>query len=277
MEVFNNGVRIKFFVLNKKLLVIILLGLFLFCLPFSSMCQNEARFSDPYLKIDNDRLYISYKILNSRPDDRFSIRIEVTGSNGNVIKPYSLVGDIGEGINGSGNKIIIWNLNADEISNIEGVYIQIVGEKLNNLESTIPIKSISRMGAVVRSVAFPGWGLSKIHPGKPHWIKGIAGYGCLAGSLIYNQKSSESYQSYLDSYDIEERETYYNKSENEQTISTVLGFTALGIWLTDIVWTIADSGDLSRKKGLSQDKGFSFGPDYMQHINAPMLSFRYKF
>lgn len=255
----------------------VLQGLFLFCFSFSAIGQIEVRFSDPDLELINGKLQISYNILNSKSNERFSVWIEVTDVNGDVIKARTLSGDFGDYVSGGGGKIILWNLIADEVSDGQGIYVQLIGEKFNPKESTVQISSISRMGAVLRSAAFPGWGLSKIHPGNPHWIKGVAGYGCLAGSVIYNQKAATSYQNYLDSYDSEERITFFNNSEAENTISSIFAYAALGIWLTDIVWTILDSGELSHNTSVSRIEGFSIGSDFEKSTGAPMLSFRYKF
>ena len=276
MEVFFNGIGNLSGLLYIKIFLRFLQGLFLFCLAFPAAGQTGPQFSDPELQLIKGKLQISYNILNSNANENFSVWIEVINSNGELIKPHSLSGDIGDVIGGD-NKMIIWDLIADKISEDQGIYVQIIGEKFHPSGITDQTKNISRMGAVLRSAAFPGWGLSKIHPGKPHWIKGIAGYGCLTGSLIYNQKAATSYQNYLDSYDSQERVAFYDDWGLENTISTVLAYTALGIWLADIVWTILDSGELSNKMGISRIEGFSIGTDYEKSANAPMLTLSYKF
>ncbi|MCK5134509.1 MAG: hypothetical protein KAR19_01880 [Bacteroidales bacterium] len=239
--------------------------------------QQNPGFSKPDLSVKDGYLLISYDILDSHRAERYHVRIEVTDSSGKSIEPKSVTGDIGENVTGGMNKQIRWNLIADNISMDQGVSVQIFGKRIMIEEIGAKTQEISRMGAVMRSAAFPGWGLSKLNPGQPHWIKGVAGYGALAGSLIYNQRSYVNYQNYLDSSDKAERENYYNKSLRQGQLSVVMVFTATGIWVADIIWTIVGAKPEDNHSSTVQLKGISIGTNYESSSNIPMLSLRYTF
>jgi len=199
--------------------------------------QQSPLFSRPMLSLKDGKLIISYDILNSSISELYKIILEVQDSDGKTLDPRSVSGDIGVGVPGGSNKEIIWNL----------------------------------------SVLLPGWGLSKLNTGKPHWIKGIAGYGAITGSLVLNQRSQVNYQNYLDSGSESERKTLYDKSINQETVSVVMAYAAAGIWVADLVWTVIGTKGLSKKNQSGQAKGFSIGSGFEPALSAPMLSFRYSF
>jgi len=239
--------------------------------------QQSPLFSRPMLSLKDGKLIISYDILNSSISELYKIILEVQDSDGKTLDPRSVSGDIGVGVPGGSNKEIIWNLNTDRISMDHGIYVQIIGEEIIPPGEEADEHVITRMGAIGRSVLLPGWGLSKLNTGKPHWIKGIAGYGAITGSLVLNQRSQVNYQNYLDSGSESERKTLYDKSINQETVSVVMAYAAAGIWVADLVWTVIGTKGLSKKNQSGQAKGFSIGSGFEPALSAPMLSFRYSF
>jgi len=230
------------------------------------------------MKDNNINIY--YDILNSRQTDKFKIWVEITDSTGNNVDARSLSGDIGENVSGGNNKKITWDLTADSIYLDAGIYVQVNAEILTSAETVEiarPVKSISRGGVILQSLVFPGWGLSRINKGKPHWLKGVAGYGCIAASIIYNKKAISSYDDYLQSNDIQDTETFYDNSVKEDNLSEIFAYTAIGIWVTDFIWTIAGSSKLNNDTKYSQVKGFSIKTVYEPRVHAPLVALRYNF
>lgn len=140
------------------------------------MCfsQSSVQISKPHLELQDNLVIISYHIINSTANDRFNIWIEATDADGKNLNAMSLSGDMGDNVTGEGGKQIIWNYQADSISLEDMIYVQVFGEPF------IPAKiskngsefnELTTGGAVLRSLAFPGWGLSTLNPGKPHWLK----------------------------------------------------------------------------------------------------------
>jgi hypothetical protein len=255
-----------------------ILSIIISCICFTGTAQHVTDVSKPDLKLEANILVITYDILNSQPSDRFVIGVDVTGSNGVKIIPRTLTGEVGQNVRGGSKKVIRWDLASDLISMDQVLHIEIVGKKyIVEKETVVDGVQISRIGAIGRSLAFPGWGLSKVNPGKPHWIKGIAGFGSLAGTLILNQRAHVNYQNYLDSGDPDERENYYNKSITQEQFSNGLAIAAAGIWVADIIWTAVGTRNLSKKNLSMQRKGFSLGSEYESAGNIPMLCLKYAF
>lgn len=251
--------------------------LLLACFFLESRAQETVGFSKPELSLEETSIIISFDILNSSPSDRFMIGIEVSDPNGKRIIPKTIEGDIGAEVSGGSNKIIKWDLESDEISMNLNLTIELIGKKIVEEESVVDGKQITRFGAMARSAVFPGWGLSLVNPGKPHWIKGVAAYGSLGGALVLNQRSQVNYDNYLDSSSETERNDYYDKSLRQEQLSSVFAYTAVGIWAVDLIWTLMGTKSLSKQRMSMQQKGFTVSPGYETIGNTPLLSLKYSF
>ena len=140
-----------------------------------------------------------------------------------------------------------------------------------------PEKEIKRGAVILQSVLFPGWVLSRINKGKPHWLKGVAGYGCIAASVIYNKKAISSYNNYLNSDNSNFLNNYYNSSVKEDKLSEAFAFSAIGIWVIDAIWTIAGSSKLNNYPLTGQAGKILFYPVYESNYKASMVTLRLNF
>ncbi len=96
--------------------------------------------------------------------------------------------------------------------------------------------SYNRTALMLQSLAIPGLGLSRV-TGKPHWLRAVAGYGCIGGAIAMNQASRKSFDSLEDQDTRSEAEEVFHQSVRQDKVSEVLAFTAIGIWMADAVWT----------------------------------------
>jgi hypothetical protein len=276
--ILHNSVTISGLIfINMFRPLIILLSILLFINYSRGFGQTSVKLSKPRLEIKDSILNISYDILNSRQTEKFNIWIEATDSSGNKLAAKSLNGDIGENISGGFNKNITWNLGTDNIYINIGIYIQVYAEIFKSAPINKPVHLLGRGGVISRSLFFPGWGLSRINPGKPHWLKGIAGYGCIATSVLYNMKAISTYDDYLTSLNIKMSESYFNDSVKENKLSKIFAFTAIGIWLTDFIWTVAGSSKLKNSTRPDKTVGFSIKPLYNQNLRLPGIAIKYDF
>jgi len=138
-------------------------------------------------------------------------------------------------------------------------------------------KSFNRAGIIAQSALFPGLGLSRVNPGKPHWIKGVAAYGCVAGSIVLNRMAVTSYNSYKEPTSLNDVDNDYNKAVTQDVVSEVLIYAAIGIWVTDMVWTILGTSDLNKNQTSGNLKGFSIGTGVEPVSSVPLIALRYKF
>jgi len=230
--------------------------------------QSASGISNPLIELRDQQIHITYDILNSDSADSYKVRLEISDSTGRIIDAKTFTGDIGEHVSGGSDKQIIWNFQSDNIHIDGDLYIQIyaVDQK----------KEPRRSSLILQSLAFPGLGLSRLS-GKPHWIRGVAGYGCIAGSVILNRMAISTYSDYQDPGSAERAGSLLEQAVRQDNISEALAFAALGIWISDIVWTLVGTSGMNGQKSYSQQRPVTVCPGYDPGLQMPLLSFKYRF
>lgn len=271
--------------MRKPLLLLMVLCVITFSY---ATAQTNIVISKPQLEFKDNNIIVVYNILNAQDSQSFNISLDVADSLGNVIIPKALIGDFGDHVTGGENKKIYWNLTADNIYIDALLSVKIHAEVIvendaistkdsgagySGMNPVNPYAGISRGGVVVQSVLFPGWGLSRINSG-PHWLKGLAGYGCLAGSIVFNTMALSNYRDYRNTIDVVERNRLYDLAVSQDKTSQGLAISAGAIWIADIIWTIAGSKKL---KSNLQTSGISIESGYDPLVSAPLLTFKYSF
>lgn len=282
---------------------------------FTCHAQSQFRVSDPRPEIRGDLLHVYYDILNSNPEDEFIITLLVEDDAGNAIDVKAVEGDVGSGIRGGLNRHLVWDYEADDVFISAELTIRInarpmlrpepivleeppaktqktdTGETrktetgdVQTMEEDSQLKeqvrnysgSPSRGSLVLQSLVFPGLGLSRV-TGKPHWIKGVVGYGCLAGSLLMNRKAIATVDSFQDLESENELFDAFDQSVNQDNVSEILAYTALGVWVTDLVWTIVGTSGMSGNPSYAHQKGLSLKSDFDPVSRAPLVGVIYRF
>lgn len=264
-------------------------------LPDALYGQARITVTKPRLELSDENLIIQYDILNAKSSDFFMVWIEVTDAAGNKIKALSITGDIGKEIKGGRNKRITWNLSNDSILIDEDISVEVKAEKIiiqeeqaetETSEETKTIKvdegnagmkEISKGNMVLSSVVLPGWGQTKTNKGKPYWLIGAAGYGCLAGSVILNRSASSAYDDYKKSMDLDESNALFDKALQRNSVSKVLAYSAIGIWVADIIWVLATPTKSTESTVLQKSRRLRIIPGFDAGSNVALVSITYKF
>jgi len=263
---------------------------------FSSILGQDVEVSEPRLEMRGNIIHISYDILNSTRTEKFIVDLSVRDEDGNEINARALTGDIGDLVSGGNDKHIAWDLGADQIELNADIFVKVfvkaippIGPVLvvpaivedevkakEDLTSPVQseVKQFSRTGLILQSLAFPGLGLSR-YKGSPHWIRGALGYGCLAGSVIMNRAALATYGDIMDQPGFDAKDVLYQDALKLDGISEVLAYTAIAIWVSDLVWTIVGTSDMD--KGLSYQKGLRINSGIDPVSKIPLLAFTYKF
>ncbi len=243
------------------------------------LAQSVFDVSKPRFELKDNSVRISYDILNSSPLEYFIVRVEITDADGKRIRAKALVGDIGEHVSGGKDKMINWDLGADNvIMNAEitvNIYAELVLPAISSPADT-KAQGYSRTGLILQSLALPGLGLSRA-TGNPHWIRGVAGYGCIAGSVVLNKMAVSTFESFLEAETTEDAEVKLTKSVRQDNISEVLAYMAIGIWVSDIIWTVVGTRDISKNPLYSETKGISVTTGIDPLTYSPMVGVRYRF
>jgi len=250
---------------------------------------------------------IIYDILGVKSDDRFNVWLEITDISGKDISAYTLKGDIGENIKAGANKKIVWNLIADEIFIDNTINVEIIAEKItipetetkdlsekpsdiirkediteiaaskevtNKPETTYTRVKVGRQ--FLKSAIFPGWGSTSLSNGKPFWILGVAGMGCIASSVYFDQSAHSSYHDYLNSSD-DDITGYYDDAIKQGDISTIFALSATAIWFVELGIVTIKASNVNKSYRKNRLSAFSINPGFSSKTDTPVLTLQYKF
>lgn len=291
--------------------IISLLGV-CFLLAAQISFGQEISVSDPILELRGNIVHISYDILNSTSSEKFSVELRITDARGKKINATALSGDIGNMVPGGDGKSIAWDLKADNIEMDGSIFVDIFAKAMLSAAPVVvprvkkapkddPVEAIkeeelqetrekassqvqspsradkkqfSHTGLLIQSAVFPGLGLTR-YKGGPHWVKGVAAYGCIAGSVVLNRKSISTYSGIIDLVSLDEKTALYQKSVSQGNISEALVYAAIGIWITDLVWTFIGTSDM--KQTAAESEGIRINSTIDPVSSTPMIAFTYKF
>lgn len=261
--------------MGKSFTSLVILALLLVGEPCHA--QGSYEISEPRIKLEDSRLLIYYDILHSQASDLFMVKLSVTDESGKEIQARSVTGDIGTNISGGQNRLIIWDFMADQVE-VEGDIIVVVlaDPVTTSQEETSSDRSFKRGALILQSLVLPGLGMTRF-TGDPHWIRGAAGYGCLIGAVVLNKSAINTYEEFLASGGIEEANSLLDQATRQDNISEALAYSAIGIWVVDIVWTLIGTSDLNKQSASRTTRGISLGSDYDPFSKTPLLTFSYKF
>jgi hypothetical protein len=282
LTIFRNKYSIFYFFLY------LFLSITISCLNIKD-CKGQGGYSlsQPRLSVSNDNLIIKYDILDASSGDKFYIWMEVTDSLGKRVGAYSLNGDIGDSIKAGLNKQIVWNLQADNIFIDNTINIEIFAEKLVKHEivpeekpiTEIPVPAREKVKTgkhLLQSAVFPGWGLTSLTKGKPYWLLGVAGVGCIATSYYYNQQAHSSYDEYLESSD-DDITGYYDDAVAQGYISKAFAWSAAAIWIADLGIVTIKAASMNKSYKRSRAGAFTISPSIDFTTDTPVFTLHYSF
>lgn len=255
---------------NKLLLLLRIVFVFLF-IPFKILAQNPT-IETTRLEIVDKRLEIAYDVLKSKKNTRLEVWVDIYNSRGEKINARTFSGDIGSNLEPGKEKIISWDYNADGLVLDEEVEV-FVKAKVTTIAGTISTGKTLALSTLV-----PGLGISAVEKNKPFWLLGVFGYASVGSSLYLNSSYKSNYDKYLKATDSQEAQNYFTKSENQQQLSKVMAYTAIGTWSVSIIWTILRTRQHNKSIGLIQkENGFMFYSRLDPVFKKPMIGFYYTF
>ena len=138
--------------------------------------------------------------------------------------------------------------------------------------SSIKVGKVMLLSSVV-----PGLGLTKLSEGKPYWLLGVVGGGCIAASVYYNKKAASSFNDYLNSENIGNVDDYYNDAVKQENLSKIFIISAAAIWIVDL--GIAGFKAIRLNKSITNRRKNALSVGYHFDLNhdIPVLSLRFNF
>jgi len=209
--------------MNLKIKYFLLL-IFTVFIGFVQAQTKSINTSNIDFRFADGKIFITYDIVNSAPNELYTITVSVFRENGGKLNAVSLSGDLIE-IKGGTGKTIIWEQRKDGYVLDEKIYISLaIAPKV-----IIPIAT-----HLLKSVVYPGWGDYKIRNGKYHFLYGVAGLSAIGASIYMNSQAQKNYTNYKNSFDYSKSNSLFDKAKQQQNLSYIFAGTACLVWTIDL-------------------------------------------
>lgn len=241
---------------------------------------SKAKIDNIDFGLQEGKIVITYDLLKSDKNERFIVFVNAITESGDTILARSVSGDVNENVSGGREKTIVWDYERDHFFSEEAFQIEVtaVTQLVEPSELSGSYGDYPGLGtSFLMSTVFPGWASTRLKDGKPHWVKGIVGYGCLSLSYLYNKKAANSYADYKISMDRTERNNLYDDAVSQKQWSSLFALSALVVWIMDYTCIIISHNKLMKNTYNTSVQRISFGYDFDPVSAQPQLSVKLTF
>ncbi len=262
---------------------ILFLSAWLLCIAViqgSGQVLSKVQIENIDFGLQEGKIVITYDLMKSDKNERFIVFVNAITESGDSILARSVSGDVNENVSGGRNKTIVWDYERDHFFTEEAFQIEVtaVPQFVEPSELAGAYGDYPGLGkSFLMSTAFPGWASTKLKDGKPHWLKGIVGYGCLSLSYLYNRKAANSFEDYKVCMDRKERSSLYDDAVSQKQLSSIFAFSALAVWIMDYTCIIISHNKLMKNTYNTNVHKISFGYDFDPLSAQPQLSVKLTF
>ncbi len=257
-------------------IIIFALLVFVFIFSQNIFAQSNATIENIDFYAEGNGLVIKYDIVKALDSELFEIWVKVITESGKTIIPKTASGDVGSGVSAGPNKRIVWDIPADNITIDEAFTVEVFA-KSDYVEPKVvkpKREGISVGTAVLLSAVLPGLGKAVAKGGGGQWMWGVVGYGCVAGSVVTNNKASDAYDDYLIATSPDERDDLFTQAEQSDLISKIFIGTAAAIWIIDLITTATQVSKIQKSKNkLSYSLNYTIDPITRKPLVGVTLSF----
>jgi hypothetical protein len=271
---------------NKIIYTLLVTGTFFLLLISKRLdAQSAAKIENIKFDAEGSKLAITYDIGKYKDGETFEVWVKIVTASGKTIVPVTMYGDVNKGVSGGLGKRIVWDVEADNAVIDEEFSVEVYGrvegksstpgnkEPAVKQEEKVKGSGISVGGALALSAVLPGLGNRAVKGSGAQWLLGVAGYGCIAGSIVLNRSAYDAYEDYKIAETSADRDDYFSKAEKNDKISKILIGGAAVIWVADLVWTGLQAGK-ARKGSASK---VSINSYYDPYLNKPLFGLSYRF
>ena len=92
-----------------------------------------------------------------------------------------------------------------------------------------------------------------------------------------NRQSYKTYNGIEDKIDFDDKYDQLQKSITQDEVSEFLAYAALGIWATDILWTLVGISSFKKRANYGDVRGLSIRPGIDPLTYSPTIGIKYNF
>jgi len=185
-----------------------------------SQYNSGVKLENVTFQYNGENVIIHFDIANFSPTAQFYITPEIYKKSGQQIAATAFTGDIDDVYGGEG-KEIIWKVHNDNITLNEEIYIKL---------KAIVVQKPNMAYNMALSAAMPGLGNYSFSAHKPHFLWGVFSYGCIASSILLNQRAGTNRENYLQATTPTEADQFYKRMKTQNVFSKGFAVAGIGIW-----------------------------------------------
>lgn len=211
------------------------------------------------IRYNGDQVLINYDLNSSMPNSLYDIEIKIyrnkyvppiiektnsyfNNSPREQVSAYTFTGDVGKNISPGNGKVAAWQVKIDNITLSESIYAVVEAK---------PALYIPVGRHLLRSALFPGLGEYGLDNKDLHVLKGLLGYGAIAGSIYLNNSAWNNYSSYVNSTNPSASNTYFNNAASQQVYAYSLAGTAVAVWGINLYRTYKKAQKLKQNQSVT--------------------------
>jgi hypothetical protein len=199
------------------------------------------RVSDIAAELDkiNREIIITYNLQGNK-FDKYEIQIFLSENGGKSYdtEPLTYVnGNVGKAVSAGLDRKIRWRY-LIEIPDFKGKNVMFkIKARLDLDEYRARMRKKAGPGAIVNSLAFPGWGDYKVRDGNNFWYIGAAAYTLVGSGTFLHFRARQNYKDYQNPLinNPEIAKELLNRSQKQNNASKFLIGAGAAIWLADMV------------------------------------------
>ena len=220
-----------------------LLFVFISLIPFQVLSQNVVK--NVNFNYTGAHVVITYDLDVSPLTAIYDISIEVFKYDGYPIDATMFTGDVGKSVKAGIAKTAYWQTKGDNVNYTGNMKIKVVAK---------PVITVPLGPHMLKTAVYPGWGSYRLNNYKYHAIEGVAAYGSVLSSVLFNQMANNSYNNYLNAASTSDANAFYNSAGSQQTLSYVFAGTAVALWGYSLAKTYFGVKKLNRSSVIQQNQ-----------------------
>jgi hypothetical protein len=220
-----------------------LLVLFISLIPIQVFSQNVVK--NVKFKFTGAQVVITYDLYATSISAMYDISIEVFNGDMKQIDASMFTGDVGKSVKAGLAKTAYWQTKGDNVNYTGYMNVKVIAK---------PVITISLSEHMLKTAIYPGWGSYRLNNYKYHAIEGVAAYGSVVSSVLFNQMAYNSYSNYLNATSTSDANAFYAAAGSQQRLSYAFAGTAVAIWGYSLAKTYFGVKKLNRSPVIQQNQ-----------------------
>lgn len=259
----------------------LILGILLYINPLIF----AQRVSDVIAELDkvNREITITYNLQGNK-FDKYEVQVFLSENAGKTFDTEPLIyvnGNVGKAVSAGLDRKIRWRYLVENPGFTGKSVVFKIKAKLDLDEYRSRLRKKAGPGAVLNSLAFPGWGDYKVRDGDNFWYIGGAAYTLAGSGVFLHFRAKQNYKDYQNPLinNPEKAKELLDRSQKQDNASKFLIGAGAAVWLADMigVWLKGNKNNKANSYFLNNKNKTAFEFKLAPNSSLPGLALQFKF